>query len=487
MKRRKLIAACFSVTASFVWLSGSTCVAQESKASSEKTKALGSDLPSLSVTEYKLKNGLSVMLSRDSSLPSVAAHIVYLVGSGHEEKGRTGFAHLFEHLMFQGSAHYDDEYFTPFEPIGARTNGTTSSDRTVYYEEVPSHYMELALWMESDRMRSLLPVLTQEKLDNQREVVKNERRQRYEVTPYGMSWWHMDHALYPVGHPYHHATIGSHEDLTAATLEDVRAFFLKYYVPKNAALSLVGDFDETEARNLIEKYFGDIAPGQRAPTPSAKRPVITAPKHWVVEDEVALPRVYFAWITPALFESGDAELDLLSNVLSEGKSSRLFHSLVYERKLAKDIHAFQISQQLNGVYVIQATAAPGTTIDVLAAAVQEELKKALDKPPTESELRRAKNSYKKEFFDRLQTYSSRASLLGTYFLHTGKGDYVREDYNRYVQATGGSVQKAGQTYLTENSYVRLDFIPGKKNSPVRKMGEDPPKMAPTTQKGAAPR
>src|SRR5690606_15770591 len=195
------------------------------------------------------------------------------VGSGHEERGRTGFAHLFEHLMFQGSAHYDHEYFTPFEPLGARTNGTTSSDRTVYYEEVPSHYMELALWMESDRMRSLLPVLTKEKLDNQREVVKNERRQRYEVTPYGMSWWHMDNALYPEGHPYHHATIGSHEDLTAATLEDVRAFFLKYYVPKNAALSLVGDFEETEARALIEKYFGDIAPGTRAPTPTAKRPV----------------------------------------------------------------------------------------------------------------------------------------------------------------------------------------------------------------------
>lgn len=484
MKRRRLIVAFLSVAASFGWLSEGSSWAKDDKASSAPQKHAAESLPSLSVTQYTLENGFTVMLSRDPSIPSVAAHIVYLVGSGHEEKGRTGFAHLFEHLMFQGSAHFDDEYFAPFEPIGARTNGTTSSDRTVYYEEIPSHYMELALWMESDRMRSLLPVLTQQKLDNQREVVKNERRQRYEVTPYGMSWWHMDHALYPVGHPYHHATIGSHEDLTAATLDDVRAFFLKYYVPKNAALSLVGDFEESEARALIEKYFGDMTPGKTAPTPSAQRPVISSPKHWVIEDEVALPRVYFAWITPALFESGDAELDLLSNVLTEGKSSRLFQSLVYERKLAKDIHAFQISQKLNGVYVIQSTAAPGTNIDELAAAVQEELKEALGKPPTESELRRAKNSYKKDFFDRLQTYSSRASLLGTYFLHTGKGDYVREDYERYVKASDLEVQKAGQAYLTEQSFVRLDFVPGKKGTPVRKL-ESQSKKTPITQKEAS--
>jgi zinc protease len=279
----------------------------------------------------------------------------------------------------------------------------------------------------------------------------------------------MDHALYPVGHPYHHATIGSHEDLSAATLEDVRGFFRQYYVPKNAALSMVGDFQSSEMKALVEKYFGDMQAGDRALTPNPPRPTITSPKHWVIEDDIALPRVYFAWLTPALFEAGDAELDLLSSVLSRGKSSRLFHALVYKRKLAKDIHAFQMSQKLNGVYVIQATAAPGTDLKELAAAVEEELSAALKHPPTESELNRARNDYKKNFFDQLQTFSDRASLLGTYFLHTGQGDYVKEDYARYLNAGADAVLAAGKKYLHFNKAVRLDFVPGKKDAPVRKL------------------
>lgn len=468
MKRRNALAGAI-VTAGllFVWSGLAEEATAETAGDTPSTQK--ASLPALKVEQYTLKNGLTVLLSEDHSLPSVAAHIVYLVGSGHEKKGRTGFAHLFEHLMFQGSAHFDAEYFAPFEPIGARTNGTTSSDRTVYYEQVPSQYAELALWMESDRMRSLLPVLTQEKLDNQREVVKNERRQRYEVTPYGMAWWHMDHALYPVGHPYHHSTIGSHEDLSAATLEDVRSFFLQYYVPKNAALSIVGDFQTGEMKSLVEKYFGDIKAGERAETPSPRRPNVTTPKHWVIEDDVALPRVYFAWITPALFEDGDEELDLLSSVLSRGKSSRLFHALVYKRKLAKDVHAFQMSQKLNGVYVIQATAAPGTELSELVDALKEELKAALERLPTESELTRARNDYKKNFFDQLQTFSDRASLLGTYFLHTGKGDYVEQDYARYVNADAEAVLAAGKKYLNFANAVRLDFVPGKKGTPVKKL------------------
>lgn len=468
MKRRNALAGSIVAASLLGAFSG---LAEEAPTETAKDTPLltKASLPALSVEQYTLKNGLTVLLSEDHSLPSVAVHLVYLVGSGHEKKGRTGFAHLFEHLMFQGSAHFDAEYFAPFEPIGARTNGTTSSDRTVYYEQVPSQYAELALWMESDRMRSLLPVLTQEKLDNQRQVVKNERRQRYEVTPYGMAWWHMDHALYPVGHPYHHATIGSHEDLSAATLDDVRSFFLQYYAPKNAAISIVGDFQSGEMKALVEKYFGDIKAGVRAETPSPPRPTITSPKHWVIEDEVALPRVYFAWLTPALFEAGDAELDLLSNVLSRGKSSRLFHSLVYQRKLAKDVHAFQMSQKLNGVYVIQATAAPGTEIGELAAAVQEELQAALTRLPTESELNRARNNYKKNFFEQLQTFSDRASLLGTYFLHTGKGDYVKQDYARYLSPNAEAVLAAGKEFLNFENAVRLDFVPGKKGAPVKKL------------------
>lgn len=443
----------------------------------EQSKSTVVQGPSLPVTQYTLSNGLTVLLSEDHSLPSVATHIVYLVGSGHEEKGRTGFAHLFEHLMFQGSQHFDQEYFAPFEPIGARTNGTTNSDRTVYYEQIPSQFAELSLWMESDRMRSLLPALSQEKLDNQRDVVKNERRQRYEVTPYGMAWNYLDEALYPEDHPYHHSTIGSHEDLTNATLDEVKAFFNKYYVPKNAALAIVGDFEESSMRALVEKYFGDMAPGERALAPAPVTPTIDTPKHWIAEDDVQLPMVYFAWITPALFAPGDAELDLLSNVLSFGKTSRLFQSLVYEQKLAKDVSAYQASQKLNGTYVIEATAAPGTDLEELATALQKELEAALETPPTPSEMTRARNDYKKDFFTRLESFDNRAGLLAAYFLHTGKGDYVGEDYERYILPTPADVQKAGKKYLDFSKVVRLDFIPGKKSTPVRKSTMTRPQAA----------
>lgn len=483
MKRRH-VAAGILASANLLFGWGSGADAGEAKKDAPSATGKTEMVPSLPVKQYTLENGLTVLLSQDDTVPSVAVHIVYLVGSGHEEKGRTGFAHLFEHLMFQGSAHFDHEYFAPFEPIGARANGTTSSDRTVYYEQVPNHYAELALWMESDRMRSLLPVLTQEKLDNQRDVVKNERRQRYEITPYGMAWWHLDNALYPVGHPYHHSTIGSHEDLTAATLDDVRAFFEKYYVPRNAALSIVGDFDEERMRGLVEKYFGDMPPGERAKTPNPEPPVIESPKHWIAEDDVQLPRVYFAWITPALFEPDDAELDLLSNVLTTGKSSRLFHSLVYEKKLAKEIHAYQVSQKLNGMYVVQATAAPGTSVDELAIAIREELEETLDKPLSDSEITRARNDYKKRFFEGLQTYEARAGTLGSYFLHTGTGDYVGKDYERYVKATPEGVLAAGKKYLDFDHVVRLDFVPGKKSTPVKKMQGVPEKTSTPTKKGA---
>jgi zinc protease len=426
-----------------------------------------SPLPQLPIVEYRLKNGLTVLLSEDHVVPSVATQLVYLVGSGHEVKGKTGFAHLFEHLMFQGSAHFDHDYFTPFEPIGAEVNGNTTPDRTVYYEVVPSQYAELSLWMESDRMRSLLPALTQQKLDNQREVVKNERRQRYEITPYGLAFLHLDTALYPETHPYHHSTIGSHEDLTAATLDDVKKFFETYYVPANAGLVVVGDFEVERMKGLIEQYFGDMAAGARAPAPQVDRPQLAQDVHWVAEDTIQLPSVYLAWITPALFEDGDAELDLLSNVLTQGKSSRLFHSLVYSKKLAKEVYAYQMSERLNGAYVIQATAAPGVDLNVLVEALKQELRSALSTPPTESELSRAKNDYKKGFYHRLESYEARADVIGTYFLHSGHGDYMERDFTRYQTANSLAVQTAGKKYLLEQHFVRLDFVPGSKSTPIK--------------------
>ena len=246
------------------------------------------------VVKEKLPNGLTLIMNPDHRVPTVAVEVRYLVGSGHEREGRSGFAHLFEHLMFQGSKNYDQEYFTPFTPIGGRVNGTTNTDRTNYYEQVPAEALELALWMESDRMEGLLEALTQEKLDNQRDVVKNERRQRYENTPYGMVWKLFSNELFPTGHPYQHTTIGSHEDLSAATLEDVKSFFKRYYVPSNAILTIVGDFEPKEARALAMKYFGHLKAGERAPRPQV--PEMKAPEKKIItyEDRVKLARVYMA-------------------------------------------------------------------------------------------------------------------------------------------------------------------------------------------------
>jgi len=416
-------------------------------------------VPSLEVEQYQLHNGLTVLMSEDKSLPVVATEVLYLVGSGHEAKGRTGFAHLFEHLMFQGSENFNKEYFEPYEPIGGNVNGTTNRDRTNYFERVPSNYVELPLWMESERMQNLLPTLDQPKLDNQRDVVKNERRQRYENEPYGMAWWHLGEMLYPPGHPYRHAPIGSHEDLTAATLQDVQGFFKQYYVPANAVLTIVGDFDRARTKELVERYFGAIPAGTRAPSPNAAVPKLSGISKLVVQDEVNLPRIYLAWHTPALFAPGDAELDLLSSILTDGKSSRLFKPLVYDQKVAKDVAAFQVSQKLSSFYVIQVTAAPGETIDKLYTSTLSAFEKALATPPTEDEIERAKNSYKKGFYERLETAMSRASTLASYYQHTGDANYLAKDLARYTEATSAKVHEAAKRWLDPKNFVRLDFVP----------------------------
>jgi zinc protease len=432
--------------------------------------ALHSSAPTglkLNVKEYKLPNGLSVVLSPDQSLPIVAVEVLYHVGSAYEPVGRTGFAHLFEHLMFQGSLHYDTEYFTPFEPIGAEVNGTTNTDRTNYYEHVPREYAELALWMESDRMRSLLDVLTQKKLDNQREVVRNERRQSFEMKPYGTAHLHLSEALHPPGHPYRHSPIGSHEDLERATLDDVKAFFRKYYVPENATLVIAGDFDEAQMRTWIERYFGDIPGGSRAALPTLPAGPSGRGTHLIVEDQVQLPRIYYGFSTPALFAPGDAELDLLSSILSDGKTSRLYQTLVYERKLAKEIACYQMSRRLSGMYVIEAGAAPGVSIEDLGRAIEEELARALVPLVTEKELLRAKNNFKKDFFHRIESIGDRASLLAEYHLQTGHADALAEDYGRYASATAEAVSAAGRKYLAIDQAVRVDIIPGSRTTPVR--------------------
>jgi len=450
--------------------------------------------PKLPVEQYQLDNGLTVLLSEDHSLPLVSIEVIYLVGSSYERVGRTGFAHLFEHLMFQGSEHFDHEYFKPYEPIGGQVNGTTSRDRTNFFEVVPSNYLATPLWMESDRMQSLLPALTQGKLDNQRDVVKNERRQRNENAPYGMSQVYLGEMLYPAGHPYRHTPIGSHEDLSAATLDDVKAFFQQYYVPANAGLALVGDFQSSEAKRLIQSYFGSIPAGVRAPRPVTEVPPAHA-VHWQKTDDVPLPRIYLAWHTPALFAAGDAELDLWSNVLTDGKNSRLYFPLVYDTKVAKDVNAAQASQQLSSYYVIQATAAPGQSVDALYSSVVASLSKALETAPTPAELERAVSSYKKGFYERIEAVQSRASTIAGYFQHTGRGDYLAQDLARYVDATPEAVHAAARRYLDLERAVRLDILPGKRDtgaSPAAPAGPPqavaPERVAPkvAAPKAAAP-
>ena len=421
--------------------------------------------PTIDVEQYTLDNGLTVLLNHDARLPVVAVEVRYLVGSSHEVEGRSGFAHLFEHLMFQGSANYDEEYFKPLSPIGAAVNGTTSNDRTNYYERVPREYLEMALWLESDRMENLLPALTLEKLNNQRDVVKNERRQSYEDRPYGMFWLRAFDALFPKGHPYDHTPIGSHADLTAASLDDVKAFFRTYYVPSNAVLTIVGDFDREAIKPLVAKYFAHLAPGKRAAKPSAPMPVLAEDKHIVEQDEVKLPRVHFLWHTPALYADGDSALDLLSSVLTEGKTSRLYKPLVYEQKVAKDVGAYQVSMAVGGFYVIQATAAPGKSLDEVVTALEAAITNALATPPTDDEMARVINGWKKSFFGRVESVLGRARLLSTYYHLAGRPDYLAADLARYTQLDAAAVHGEAKKWLSKKR-VRIDIVPVEKKDPA---------------------
>ncbi|MGH9328915.1 MAG: M16 family metallopeptidase, partial [Vicinamibacterales bacterium] len=310
--------------------------------------------------KHTLPNGLDVIVHEDRGCPIVAVSVWYHVGSKNEAPGRTGFAHLFEHLMFEGSEHHDHGYFPPLQEAGASMNGSTNADRTNYWEVVPSNAIDLALWMESDRMGYLLAALTDAKFTNQRDVVLNERRQNYENRPYGLAGIAIVAALYPSDHPYHWLTIGSADDLRAARIEDVRTFFRTYYHPGNASVAIAGDIDPDRALALAEHYFGDIPGGSPAAKVVVEMPLsIASESRLLLEDRVELPRLYLAWHTPALFADGDAEMDLVADVLSHGKTSRLYRSLVYEKRIATEVAASQNSRDMSSFFQIVATATPG--------------------------------------------------------------------------------------------------------------------------------
>lgn len=393
--------------------------------------------------EYDLDNGLHVILSEDHSVPFVQVNLWYRVGAKDEVEGRSGFAHLFEHLMFQGSEHMDGEYFGPLQRIGARINGTTNMDRTNYFEGVPSEQLPLALWLEADRMGFLLPALTQEKLDNQKLVVRNERRQSYENRPYGMTWWWLFENLYPEGHPYHIPTIGKHEDIDAANLEDVKDFFKQWYVPNNASLSIAGDFEPAEAKALVEKYFGDIPSGPQPEPILSVDPVVLDTETVIRKtDDVPHDKVWLAWHSPALYADGDAELDTLSSILTSGKDSRLYRALVEEQKIAQDVSAYQVSMLLGSFYVIEATAVEGQDPDALVAAIDEAIAGLKAEGVTEEEVSLAKTNWEASFYRRMLTISSKANQLNQYYVQTGDTGYIGKDLARFMNVSTDGVAAA---------------------------------------------
>ena len=332
-------------------------------------------IPRLPFEKYTLPNGLEVILSQNARLPMVSVNLWYHVGPVNEEPGRTGFAHLFEHMMFQSSKHVpEDSHIRLLEAAGASDlNGTTSHDRTNYFETVPSNQLELALWLESDRMGYLLEKVDQAALSNQQDVVRNERRQRVENRPYGRAEETLIQTLFPKGHPYYGDVIGSHEDIQAVKLDDVNRFFRQYYAPNNASLAIVGDFDPAQTKALIEKYFGTLKRGPAVPSVETETPPITAERRRVVTERVELPRVYMAWLSPQIFKPGDADADITASILGSGRSSRLYRTLVYEKQIAQDVSAYQQSLVLGSIFQIEATARPGHTVEELEQAIDEEL------------------------------------------------------------------------------------------------------------------
>lgn len=408
-----------------------------------------------------LANGLDVIVHEDRRVPIVAVNLWYHVGSKNERSGRTGFAHLFEHLMFEGSEHYDKGYFFPLQQAGALLNGSTNSDRTNYWEVVPTSSLELALWMESDRMGYLLPALTPERFETQRDVVLNERRQNYENRPYGMALMALSAALYPPDHPYHWLTIGAADDLRAMEFEDVRSFFRTYYHPANASLALAGDIDVERGFELAEAYFGNIPAGEKPPPVRAEASVAREVR-LVVEDRVELPRVYMAWHSPAMFAAGDAESDLLADLLANGKTSRLYRTLVYERRIALDVSAFQHSRELSSFFLLASTAAPGQSLTELAAAIDAHIQELADEGPEEPEMERGLAQAEAHFMYRLQTvggFGGKSDQLNAYNVFRGDPDFFGDDLARYQDATAESVRATARKYLAFDRRVLLGVVP----------------------------
>ncbi len=415
--------------------------------------------------QFQLANGLNVILHQDKTVPVVAVNVWYHVGSANEKPGRTGFAHLFEHLMFEGSKNVPEGQFDLLlEAAGASNNGSTNNDRTNYFIDLPSNALELALFLESDRMAFLLDAMPPEQVNSQRDVVKNERRQSYENRPYGMASLELDKMLWPAGHPYSWPVIGFMEDLTAASHADVQEFFKRYYTPNNASLVVAGDIDLDRTQALVEKWFGEVRRGVTVEPIAPPAAILTQVKRQTLTDQVSLPRLYLAWLTPRFYAPGDATLDVVSMVLAGGKNSRLYKRLVYDDQIAQDVSAFQSSAALGSSFQIVATARRGHTADELQKAIDEEIDKLRRSPPEPREVQRALNQVEAAFYRRMERvggFGGKADQLNAFYFAGGGPDFFAEDLARYT-LTAADVQAAIVKWLPRDQRVELVVLPEEK-------------------------
>ena len=414
-------------------------------------------------SQFTLPNGLRVIFHEDHTVPVVTVNMWYHVGSGRERTGRTGFAHLFEHLMFMGSGHVKPGEFDQWlEAAGGDNNGSTTEDRTNYWINVPASSLELALFLESDRMGYLLDTMSPKTVDAQRDVVKNERRQSYENQPYGQASIALSEMLYPEGHPYHWPVIGYMPDLSAASYDDVVAFFKRYYSPANASLVVAGDINTAKARALVEKWFADVKPGAPSEPMTIPAAALIAVQRQTLTDKVQLPRLYLSWLTPRSFAPGDAALDVVADVLAGGKNSRLYKRLVYDMQIAQSVFAGQSSRALSSNFLIVATPRPGHTVEELQSVIDEEVAKLQREPPTQHELERSINQWESSFYNRMESvggFGGKGDQLNAYYTATGDPDWFNEDLARYRALSASDIQAAAAEFLPHGRRVELVVKP----------------------------
>ncbi|MBL0172943.1 MAG: insulinase family protein [Gemmatimonadaceae bacterium] len=421
--------------------------------------------PRIPFEKFTLPNGLEVILHVDRSVPIVTVNGWYKVGSGDEKPGRTGFAHLFEHIMFMGSEHVPVGKFDEWlEAAGANNNGSTTNDRTNYYETGPSNALPLMLWLDADRMGWLLPTMDKPKVDLQRDVVKNERRQNTDNVPYGRAFETLLPVMFPPDHPYSWPVIGSLTDLSKASLDDVKEFFRKYYAPNNASIAIAGDFNPDSAKVWVRKYFGSIPRNTDAPVrPTVPMVRLAKDTVLVLEDRVQLPRLYYAWHGTKALSADEPAVDALSQILAGGKSSRLYRTLVYEKQIAQDVNMGNDANKLDGMILLTSTAKPGVHPRQIAAELDAAIREVADNGITERELTRVKNGVRASLLDELSSVLGKADRLNYYNYFAGTPEYIEQDLARYERLTAADVQRAARTFVAGRPKIILTVVPeGKK-------------------------